>query len=89
MGLVLGILGGTFILGAFTKCANAAGAYVAFAVASIVMVAIKYAAPAGSVSIWSYSIISITVSLVVGIPVSLLTKKKGQEPAANTTIYDK
>lgn len=87
MGLVLGILVGTFILGTFTKCANTKGAYAAFAVASVVMIAIKYMAPAGAVSIWSYSIISIAVSLVVGIPVSLVTKKSGQEPPKNTTIY--
>ena len=89
MGLVLGILGGTFILGAFTKCANKTGAYAAFAVATIVMVCIKYFVPAADVSIWSYSLISIAVSLIVGIPVSLLTKKKGEVPAANTTIYKK
>lgn len=89
MGLVLGILGGTFILGAFTKCANTKGAYVAFGVATIVMIAIKYFTPAGSVSIWSYSIISIAVSLVVGIPVSLLTRKKGEAPDLAATIYKK
>lgn len=89
MGLVLGILGGTFILGAFTKCANAKGAYAAFGVASIVMIAIKYFTPAGSVSIWSYSIISIVVSLIVGIPVSLLTGKKEEKPDPAATIYNK
>lgn len=87
MGLVLGILVGTFILGTFTKCANTKGAYAAFVVASIVMIAIKYMTPPGAVSIWSYSIISIAVSLIVGIPVSLVTKKAGEEPPEHTTIY--
>lgn len=90
MGLVLGILIGTFILGAFTKIADATGAAIAFAAASIVMVGIKYFAPAGSVSIWSYSIISIAVSLAVGIPASIISRNiKGDhsEPAPNTTIY--
>ena len=91
MGLVLGILIGTFILGAFTKTANAFGATVAFAAASAVMVGIKYFAPAGSVSIWSYSIISIVVSLLVGIPASIISRNlKGDHsaPANNTTIYN-
>ena len=44
MGLVLGVLGGTFALGTFTKIANAKGAYVAFFVAAITMVCIKYMA---------------------------------------------
>ncbi len=90
MGLVLGILIGTFILGAFTKTANAFGAAVAFAAASAVMVGIKYFAPAGAVSIWSYSIISIVVSLLVGIPASIISRNiKGDHsiPAKNTTIY--
>lgn len=90
MGLVLGILIGMFILGAFTKVANTFGAALAFIAATVVMVSIKYFVPAESVSIWSYSIISIAVSLVVGIPASLIwTKIKGDrtEPLANTTIY--
>lgn len=90
MGLVLGILIGTFILGAFTKVANTFGATLAFIASSVVMVGIKYFAPAGAVSIWSYSIISIAVSLVVGIPASMIWRKiKGDnsEPAPNTTIY--
>lgn len=90
MGLVLGILIGTFILGAFTKVANTFGATLAFIAASAVMVYIKYGLPAGTVSIWSYSIISIAVSLVVGIPASLIwrsVKKDKSMPAPNTTIY--
>lgn len=90
MGLVLGILIGTFILGAFTKCANTFGATLAFIAASAVMIFIKYFVPAGAISIWSYSIISIVVSLVVGIPASLIWRSiKGDHsaPDANTTIY--
>ena len=90
MGLVLGILFGTFILGAFTKCANTFGAFAAFIAASGVMIYIKYFVPAESVSIWSYSLISIAVSLVVGIPASLIwskIKKQKSIPAPNTTIY--
>ena len=91
MGLVIGILIGTFILGAFTKTANAFGAAAAFTAASAVMVGIKYFTPAGTVSIWSYSIISIAVSLLVGIPASIISRNlKGDHsaPAKNTTIYD-
>ncbi|MEY8339522.1 sodium:solute symporter [Lachnospiraceae bacterium 62-35] len=90
MGLVLGILIGTFILGAFTKIANTFGAILAFIAASAVMVGIKYAAPAGSVSIWSYSIISIVVSLAVGVPASIISRKisgDNSAPAPYTTIY--
>lgn len=90
MGLVLGILIGTFILDAFTKVANTFGATLAFIAASAVMIGVKYFVPAGTVSIWSYSIISITVSLVVGIPASLIwssIKGKKEVPPANTTIY--
>ena len=90
MGLVLGILIGTFILGAFTKVANTFGAVLAFIAASGVMVYIKYFVPAENVSIWSYSIISIAVSLVVGIPANIIWRKvKGDnsKPAQYTTIY--
>ena len=90
MGLVLGILVGTFILGAFTKVANTFGATAAFIAASAVMVFIKYGPYSADVSIWVYSIISIAVSLIVGIPASMIwtavTGKKTQiDP--HTTIY--
>lgn len=91
MGLVLGILVGAFILGAFTKVANTFGTTLAFIAATAVMVFIKYFLPAGTVTFWSYSIISIAVSLVVGIPASILWEKlKGKKGAvpANTTVYD-
>ncbi len=90
MGLVLGILVGTFILGAFTKKANTFGAVVAFIAATAVMIGVKYFLPAGEVSIWSYSIISIGVSLIVGIPASMVwrgIKGDNSVPAPHTTIY--
>lgn len=90
MGLVLGILFGTFILGAFTKCANTFGAVAGFIAASGVMIYIKYFVAADAVSIWSYSLISVAVSLVVGIPASLIwskVKKQKVLPPPNTTIF--
>lgn len=89
-GGALGILIGTFILGVFTKVANTFGAVLAFIAASAVMVYIKYFVPADAVSIWSYSIISIAVSLVVGIPTSLIwraVKNDKSVPDPYTTIY--
>lgn len=91
MGLVLGILVGAFILGAFTKVANAGGTFIAFLAATAVLVFVKYFLPAGTVTFWSYSIISIIVSLVVGIPASLFWSKitgKTSEVPEHTTIYD-
>ena len=91
MGLVLGILVGAFILGAFTKVANAGGTFIAFIAASAALIFVKYFLPAGTVTFWSYSIISIIVSLVVGIPASILWSKitgKKTEVPKHTTIYD-
>ncbi|MDY3005771.1 sodium:solute symporter [Anaerococcus porci] len=90
MGLVLGILVGTFILGAFTKIANKFGASLAFIAASCVMVYIKYFVDPAKISFWSYSIISIVVSLIVGIIGSIVYNKiKGAKisPPKETTIY--
>ena len=91
MGLVLGILVGIFILGAFTKVANKFGASLAFAVAALVMVYIKYFVDPAKVSFWSYSIISIGVSLVVGVIGSMIYNKiKGIKdiPPINSTVYN-
>ena len=91
MGLVLGILVGTFILGAFTKTANKFGATLAFIAASGVMIYVKYFVDPAKISFWSYSIISIVVSLVVGLVASAIYNKvKGKETTLpkNTTIYN-
>lgn len=90
MGLVLGVLAGTFVLGAFTKKATSVGAYAAFAVSAILVVYLKYNVP--SVSSWGYSLISISVSLVVGYIVSLIHRSiKGitSIPDEQTTVYFK
>lgn len=64
MGLVLGVLAGIFVLGAFTKKATSLGAYIAFAVSAVIVVFLKYNVP--SVTSWAYAIISISTSVVVG-----------------------
>ena len=86
MGLVLGVLGGIFILGLFTKKANLKGAYAGLIASSIVMLCVKYILPTEAISIWSYSLISISVSVGTGYIVSLLTG--GNDAPENTTIYD-
>lgn len=88
MGLVLGVLGGTFVLGAFTKIATTLGAYVAFAVSAVVIIWVKYTQP--DVSIWSYSLITIGISVVVGVIVSYIHRKvtgNKELPEEITTIY--
>lgn len=97
MGLVLGILIGIFILGAFFKKATSVGAYVGFAVTSVVMIFIKYFPTVTvtsesalalqetlkGITFWSYSIISIAVCLVVGMVVSLIDRQvRGAKIAA-------
>lgn len=88
MGLVLGVLGGTFVLGVFTRVATTLGAYVAFAVSAIVIVWVKYTQP--EVSIWAYSLITIGISVVVGVIVSFIQRKvtgNNDVPEDRTTIY--
>ena len=87
MGLVLGLLGGVFILGFVSKKANKQGTYAALIVSTIVMVFIKYVLPPTAVSYWAYSLISISVSVVSGYIVSVLTENKVSAPKY-TTIHD-
>lgn len=89
MGLVLGVLAGIFILGIFTKTGDTFGATAAFVVSTIVILYVKYQMP--EVSFWAYSLITIGISLIVGIPVSYLHRKftgGGSDPVENTTIYN-
>lgn len=73
MGLVLGVLGGIFVLGVFYKRCTALGAYFGFIISAIVIIYVKYMM--SNVSIWAYSIITIAVSVLVGIIVSEIQRK--------------
>lgn len=74
MGLVLGVLAGIFVLGAFSKKASKYGAYAGFIVSAILVIYLKYT---GSwISSWAYSLISIVVTFVVGSIVSMFAKNK-------------
>ncbi len=72
MGLVLGVLAGIFVLGVFFKKATKQGAYAGFIVSAIIVVVLKYGG--FDVTAWSYSVISISSSVIVGIIVSYLTQ---------------
>lgn len=90
LGLVLGALGGVFVLGAFTKKATSLGGYVAFGLSALVVLYLKYFVP--DVSLWSYSIVSLIVSLVFGYLVSviqLMVTKKENVIDERTTIFYK
>ena len=84
IGLALGALVGMFVLGAFSKKANTKGAIVAFIVSALVVIYLKYFVP--SVSYWTYTMITIVISLVVGNIVSYLTDKDYIAPQG-TTVY--
>lgn len=82
IGLALGALAGMFVLGAFCPKANAKGALLGFIVATAVVLYLKYFVP--SVSFWSYTLITIVISLVVGNLVSRLTEPDYEAPAGTT-----
>ncbi len=73
VGLVLGVLGGVFALGIFTKRGNEVGAYTGFIVSAIVMIIIQFIIPdEHSISIWANSIVSIVVAFGSGYIGSLI-----------------
>lgn len=73
MGLVLGVLAGIFLLGVINKKATKLGAYVGFIISAIVVINLKYSHP--EVTSWSYSIVTIATSCVVGFVVSYIEEK--------------
>ena len=82
IGLALGALAGMFVLGAFCKHATAKGALAGFICSTAVVMYLKYFVP--SVSFWSYTAITIIISLVVGNLVSRLTNKTYTAPEQAT-----
>ena len=88
MGLVLGVLAGIFVLGVFSKNATNIGAYVGFIVSAMVVINLKYNHP--EVTSWSYSIITIVTSFIVGNIVSYLyIKVKNVSVNKEETIHPK
>jgi SSS family solute:Na+ symporter len=73
LGLALGALAGIFVMGAFTKKTSALGAFVGFIVSMLVVLYCKYEVP--TINFWSYSMITIFTTTVVGIVVSLIQSK--------------
>ncbi len=73
MGAILGVLAGVFILGVVSKKATKVSAYVGFILSSITIIALRYGNY--NVSIWSYSLITILVTLISGFIVNLFIKK--------------
>ncbi len=88
MGLVLGVLAGIFVLGAFCKHATKFGAYAGFVVSAIIVVYLKYNVP--EVSSWAYSLITITTSVLVGQIASMIQLKvtnKSNDVKSESTVY--
>lgn len=73
MGLVLGVLAGIFVLGAFSRGATNVGAYTGFIVSVVVVINLKYNHP--DVTSWIYSTITILISFVVGTIISIIHKR--------------
>ena len=82
IGLALGALAGMFVLGAFCPKANAKGALMGFIIATAVVLYLKYFVP--SVSFWSYTLITIVISIIVGNVVSRITEPDYEAPAGTT-----
>lgn len=87
MGLVLGIIGGTFTLGILTRRANTKGALYGFIATTIVAIYVSYFT---DITLWAYSIINLVTSLVFGYIFSLIFsgKSKAQDKDKKLTFHD-
>ncbi|SHE32796.1 sodium:solute transporter [Clostridium fallax] len=84
IGMVLGLVGGLFGLGIFTKKGNSNGALVGFAFAVAVSIGIKYFT---KINFWAYSIISIVACILFGYIFSLIFKTKVKDNIDELTMY--
>ncbi len=73
VGAVLGVLAGIFVLGILYKKATKVGAYFGFITATIVILLLRYKFLNFDISIWSYSLITIVVTVAIGVLVSKFT----------------
>ena len=83
IGVALGALAGIFVLGAFSKRANATGAFVGFFTATAVITYLKYFVP--EVTFWSYTLVGIITTWIVGNGVSILTNSSYKAPVGTTS----
>lgn len=87
IGLTLGIISSIFILGIVSKYANKYGAIAALIFNVGLVLVIKY--NFDSISIWTYTLISMISGLIVGIIVSYIFRKYNHyQYPNNTTIYN-
>lgn len=87
VGIILGLVGGLFVLGILTKKANTKGAIIGFIAGLIISIFVNYFT---SVTFWAYSIISILSVLIIGYISSFFFKdEKGdeRENLDHLTIY--
>ncbi|WP_078429101.1 sodium:solute symporter [Alkalihalobacterium alkalinitrilicum] len=85
MGLVLGIIGGTFTLGVLTKKANTKGALIGFFATAIVAIYVSYFT---DTTLWAYSLINLVTSIVFGYVFSLIFSGKSKAEDQPLTYYD-
>lgn len=91
LGLALGALAGIFVMGAFTRKTSAVGAIAGFIVSILVVLYCKYFVP--SINFWSYALIAIVITTIVGVIVSKIqaavTHKEYVAPEGSTFMTAK
>lgn len=84
IGLVLGVVGGLFGLGMFSKKANTKGAAMGFVVALVITILVKECT---TTTFWMYSLISMASCMVFGYLFSFLFKGDEGKDLDELTIY--
>lgn len=85
MGLMLGVVGGTFTLGVMTRRATSTGAIFGFVVTLLVAIYISYFT---DITIWAYSIINLFCSIIFGYFGSLILPGESKVSNGGLTYYD-